>query len=49
MRQKSTQNVVPYCQKYTPTDYFFSVILPTGYWLFFPKWLQFVWIRWKHF
>jgi len=48
MRQKSTQNVVPYCQKYTPTDYF-SVILPTGYWLFFPKWLHFVWIRWKHF
>jgi len=22
-RQKGTQNTVPYCQKYTPTDFFF--------------------------
>jgi len=26
----STQNTVPYCQKYTPTDSAISAILPTG-------------------
>jgi len=26
----SLKNAVPYCQEYTPTDFFFGAILPTG-------------------